>query len=129
MKAPTCYCGAPTKLRSSVHGKFYGCTRWPECDGLVGCHPGTEVPLGVPADKATREARRMAHDRFDALWEPMGRDRSRYRSAAYRWLSEELGVLEAHMGEMDRETALRVVELCEDMEPEDLHEWMEEPVL
>lgn len=128
MKAPTCFCGSTMRLRDGKWGKWWSCPRYPECDGAVGCHPGTQTPLGTPADKATREARRMAHERFDALWEPMGRDRSRYRSAAYRWLASELDLDEAHMGEMDRETALRVVELCEGMEPEDLHEWMEEPV-
>lgn len=124
MTGPTCYCGAPTRLKTSRYGPFWSCTRWPECDGVVGCHPGTETPLGVPADKETRAARKAAHDAFDALWEPMERERNHYRTAAYRWLGEELGINDPHMGEMDRDTALQVVELCGDMGPEDLEDYL-----
>ncbi len=125
MKPPTCYCGSPTRLRNSRYGKFYSCVRWPECDGTVGCHPGTEIPLGTVADKATKAARIKAHDAFDALWTPMDRQRRRYRTAAYRWLGEQLRIEYPHVGEMDRETALRVVELCEGMGPEDLEDWLD----
>lgn len=124
VKAPTCYCGSPTRLRESKHGPFYGCTRWPECDGTVGCHPGTTKPLGTPADKATKAARIKAHEALDALWEPMEKERRRYRDAAYRMLAEELDIDEPHIGEMDEATALRVVEVCEGLGPEDLEEWL-----
>lgn len=124
--APTCYCGAPARLRTSRFGPFWGCTRYPECDGVVGCHPGTEKPLGELADKATRTARKEAHDAFDALWKPMEPECGRYRRAAYRWLGEELDLDDPHMGEMDRETALAVVEACEGMGPEDLEDWLDD---
>lgn len=123
MSAHTCYCGSPTVLRRSRYGPFGACARR-DCDGLVGCHPGTEKPLGTPADKETRSARKAAHDAFDALWEPMEQKRSRYRKAAYAWLGEGLGIDDPHMGEMDRETALRVVELCDGMGPEDLEDYL-----
>ena len=126
MSKPTCYCGAPAKLRSSVHGHFWSCSRWPHCDGKVGCHPGTMTPLGTLANQATSQARIKAHRALDALWEPMGKDRARFRGLAYRWLERELDIEDPHIGEMDEETALRVVELCEDMGPEDLLEAFEE---
>lgn len=38
-------------------------------DTYVGCHPGTEDPLGFPADAALREARILLHlRRIDPLW-------------------------------------------------------------
>lgn len=123
-QAPTCYCGSPTKLRQSRYGHFYGCSRYPECDGLVGCHPGTTTPLGHPADKKTRNARREAHEALDGLWQPMGSQAKHYREAAYRWLAEEFGQDEVHIGEMDFEECQEVIELCEGMGPEDLRERM-----
>jgi hypothetical protein len=38
-------------------------------DTYVGCHPGTETPLGFPADAGLREARMLLHrNRIDPLW-------------------------------------------------------------
>ena len=125
MTSPTCYCGSPSVLRKSRYGQFWACSRGYDCDGLVGCHPGTKTPLGVLADKPTRDARKQAHDAFDGLWEPMGSESRTYRAAAYRWLAEELDIDEPHMGAMDRETALHVVEMCEGMDPDDLDDWLE----
>jgi ssDNA-binding Zn-finger/Zn-ribbon topoisomerase 1 len=112
-----CYCGADARLRRSKYGPFWSCSLWPECDGTVGCHPGTTTPLGTLADKATRQARIKAHDAFDALWQPLGKS---YRATAYRMLAEELEVDEAHMGEMSREDCERVVEWAEALGPEDV---------
>lgn len=92
----------------------------------MGCHPGTDTPLGHMADKATRQARKRAHDVFDALWKPMGSEASRYRAAAYAWLADELGEDDPHMGDMDRATALQVVDLCQGMGPEDVEEYLED---
>lgn len=119
MKGPACYCGSNTVLRRSSYGPFWGCERWPECDGLVGCHPGSTTPLGTPADQATRSARRTAHEAFDALWAEAG---SSARSAAYRWLAETLGLTEdeCHMAHMDIETCEAVIAAVEQMEPEAL---------
>ena len=119
MTNPTCYCGAPARLRKSRYGPFWSCSRWPECDGTVGCHPGTTTPLGSLADKETRQARKRAHDAFDVLWKPLGRE---YRATAYRMLADELELDEAHMGEMSREECERVVEWSEGMGPEDVEE-------
>jgi len=39
---PECpLCGAPTKLRKSYRGQFYGCSTFPECRGTVNLN---EVP-------------------------------------------------------------------------------------
>ena len=120
---PVCFCGRTGVLRESRYGWFWSCPDR-QCDGLVGCHPGTKVPLGTMAGKATRQARKAAHDAFDALWQPMGRQRKIYRSAAYAWLAEAMGVPDIHIGTMTRAQAEQVVELCEGMGPEDVEEWV-----
>lgn len=98
-------CGAPMKLRESRYGPFYGCTRYPACEGTHGAHPDGS-PLGEPADRETREARMQAHESFDRLWEdapklecyspPTAPDarkkalkaiRGAARGRAYRWLA------------------------------------------
>ncbi len=87
------------------------------CGAYVGCHLGTDRPLGTPAGPATRAARQAAHGALDPLWRlKMKRDqcgKNEARSAAYKWLAGQLGVpLSAcHIGRMDQETALRVVEI------------------
>lgn len=78
MAAPICpTCGTAARLtdgreiyqhRPDLADKpIWACT---VCeDTYVGCHPGTEEPLGFPADAALREARILLHHRrIDPLW-------------------------------------------------------------
>lgn len=83
-------CGAPMELRmsSKFDRPFYGCSRWPECDGTHGAH-ADGAPKGFPANKATRKARIRAHMIFDQVWK---RRLVRSRSAAYNWMRQELGL-------------------------------------
>lgn len=75
----------------------------------VGCHPGTENPLGFPADAALREARMMLHhSRIDPLWKTADRcgsyapedERARKqiqraaRVRVYRFLADRMGLTE-----------------------------------
>jgi len=121
-EAPTCYCGSPMHLRDGKWGKFWGCSDWPQCDGLVACHKGTSTPRGKATNKATRDARIRAHAAFDALWEPMGRD---WRGRAYRWLAEQVGhdAGELHIGYSGLEMCQQIIEVCEGAGPEDIVEW------
>ena len=115
---PVCpYCGKPSALvggdtvyphRPDLNEKnFYLC--YP-CNARVGCHPGTTKPLGRLANAELRVAKIAAHAAFDPMW----RDGSRKRKAAYKWLAEQLGVdvNACHIGEFDVETCRRVVEAC-----------------
>ncbi len=118
MSTLTCpECGAPMRLLETPKfkdnlgrpKKFYGCTNYPECKGTHGAHPDGR-PLGTPADAETKQARRYAHDAFDAHC-------IKYDLTAdegYSWLAGVLGVPEdeAHMGQMDKETCEAVVGLC-----------------
>lgn len=101
-------CGAPMVLRDSRFGKFYGCSRYPVCKGTHGAHPDGS-PLGLPADCATRRARILAHEEFDRLW----KGGTMKRNAAYRWLSEQMGMprRECHIGSFDADTCLVVVQI------------------
>lgn len=93
------------------------------CGAYVGCHPGTEIPLGYPGGLETRRARSAAHAAFDPLWrekarrEKMGAGKA--RRLGYKWLGEQLGLEPAacHISHMNAATALRVVELCPKLKP------------
>lgn len=117
MKAPVCpYCGTPSRLSSGrevypyranlAHKWFWACFM---CEAWVGCHPGTKNPLGRLANKSLRDAKRAAHDHFDALWYSGAMSRKQ----AYAWLAGKLGipVRECHIGMFDEAMCARVVAL------------------
>lgn len=60
------------------------------CKAWVGCHPGTEKPLGGLANKELRDLKMEAHRFFDPLWkkkiEKEGCSKGFARRAAYKWL-------------------------------------------
>lgn len=113
--APICpYCGRKAILEndSAIYGRSYGkqlwlCRNFPRCDAYVGCHVGTDVPLGRMANKELREAKKKAHAAFDSLW----RTGKMSRAIAYKWLAEKMGMLlaECHIGMFDVEDCERVV--------------------
>jgi ssDNA-binding Zn-finger/Zn-ribbon topoisomerase 1 len=92
-------------LRDGRHGKFWGCSKYPECKGAHGAHPDGR-PLGVPADKETKQARIKAHAAFDQMW----KTREMSRTQAYQWLCEALGLAkdEAHIGKFTKEQCARL---------------------
>ena len=103
---PTCYCGEEMVLRSSRYGNFWGCSNYPECDGVVGCHSDTS-PLGTPANKETRQMRQVAHEVFDNWWP------TRYgtRKEAYEWMEENAP--KPHIAEMDYDECEDLIEMLE----------------
>jgi hypothetical protein len=108
------YCLKPAKLvggnviyphrHDLFDKKFYLCS---PCNAYVGCHPGTDKPLGRLADKELREAKSAAHRVFDPLW----KSKKMKRSHAYGLLAGKLGISKAkcHIGMFDVETCKRVV--------------------
>ena len=97
LKCPEC--DGVLVLKDSRFGKFYGCMNWPKCDVTHGAHDdGT--PLGIPANKATREARMRAHEEFDTLWKGHRMTRGR----AYEWMRQVMSLSEdeAHIGKLDQ---------------------------
>jgi ssDNA-binding Zn-finger/Zn-ribbon topoisomerase 1 len=98
------------QLKKSRYGHFYGCEKWPDCDYTHGAHPDG-APMGSPADKETRQARRRAHAAFDTLWQSGGMK----RREAYRWMQEALGLSEdeAHIAKFDAETCEQLIDAVE----------------
>ncbi|MBB4635890.1 zinc-finger-containing protein [Longimicrobium terrae] len=118
-RPPSCpYCLRPSRFLASsaplYHGHDYGPVYVCEpCGAWVGCHRGTERPLGRLANAELRRAKVQAHDAFDRVWRS-GDDHPRARGEAYRRLAELLGIepSQCHIGMMDVEDCRRVVEAC-----------------
>lgn len=112
------YCQQTTKLvnglkiyphRSDLgHKKFYLCE---PCDAYVGCHDGTNVPLGTPANAELRSARKRAHAVFDPIW----KEGHLTRGAAYKWLTSKLCATgQIHIGQSDLPTCLLIENVCKE---------------
>jgi hypothetical protein len=95
--------------------KFWHCE---SCKAWVGCHDGTDVPLGRLANAALRHAKMEAHAVFDPLWRAKiaktGMPKGRARAKAYAWLSRQLGTPpeKTHIGMFDEATCRRVKDVC-----------------
>lgn len=109
-------CGKmPTKVsgeviyphRQDLHDRWY----WKcECGAYVGCHGGTDRPLGSPAGPDLRRARMVAHYAFDPIW----RNGFMRRGEAYAWLGREIGkpTNEVHISWMTIPEAEEVTRIC-----------------
>lgn len=99
-------CGAPMTLRGSKYGPFYGCSRYPACEGTHGAHPDGS-PLGVPADELTEKWRGRVHELFDPLWKEHGYE----REEAYRLLAERMEIPreETHVAMFDIERCKQAI--------------------
>lgn len=99
---------------------IYGrpCGDWPmayycsACEAAVGCHPGTNIPLGRMADKRTRQLRAVAHKHFDPLW----RSGAMSRTEAYKLLSKLLNIPheKCHISQLDAEQLRIVIAHCKE---------------
>lgn len=81
------------------------------CKAHVGCHPGTQEPLGFAADAQTRKARMTLHsEMLDPIWKTAPKKRrSATRNAVYAFLSRAMG--------LDRDethTGMWTIEQCRD---------------
>jgi hypothetical protein len=79
------------------------------CGAYVGCHPGTDKPLGRLATAELRRAKMAAHAAFDPIW----KSKTVKRGSAYRWMADQLGIAhsDCHIGEFDESTCNRVVQI------------------
>ncbi len=109
---PYCLQEAEFVDSSVVYGKSYGyiylCT---PCNAYVGVHEATNKPLGTLADKATREARKIAHRAFDNIWQR----HLMKRKHAYHELAKRMGVREIHIGESDAATCVKITDIAQRM--------------
>ena len=75
--------------RPDLAGKWFW--RCVPCGAYVGCHPGTQNPLGRLADAALRRAKQRVHRVLDPLW----KSGKMSRKDAYKQLSDRLGIASA----------------------------------
>lgn len=117
MKCP--YCGGGVKLVSSSvvykskklqKNKVWVCENYPTCDAYVGCHPGTEIPLGRLANEHLRNLKVEAHRQFDPIWKCSLMS----RNEAYAWLADMLGLdpKDCHIGMFSPEVCKKVINIC-----------------
>lgn len=101
--------GASTDRLGLANENIYLCQN---CNARVGCHKGTNRPLGNVANEVLRLKRVETHQAFDAFW----KQRRMSRTRAYKWLAEQLGLPEggAHIGEFEMDQCQRVIALCRD---------------
>jgi len=116
MKPHCPYCNKPAALVRGVKLyprrkdlsalKFWACM---PCGAWVGCHKGTENPLGRLANAELRLWKQNAHSVFDPLW----RSGEMPRHAAYRWLQDAMHLTpaQAHIGLFDVPACKEVVRL------------------
>lgn len=102
-------CGSPrVALQNTRFMNFKRVQRWSliwfcsDCAAFVGCHEGTDIPLGYMANLTTREARYRAHQVFDKLWRNGG---AMLRADAYDWMAMTLNIPheKAHIGMLNAE--------------------------
>lgn len=107
------YCGKPAALVDDevIYGRSYGHKAYwcKPCDAYVGCHKGTETPMGRLANRELRKWKMRAHAAFDMIW------KCRYmrRYNAYAWLAEELNIPaeQCHIGMFDVDMCKKVIEV------------------
>ena len=100
-----CICGSEMILRSSKYGKFWGCIRFPECRNTHGAHPNGK-PLGIPADKETRELRIIVHALLD---EKFNYKTKNGRKAMYKWLKENTAL--GHISMTMKDELIRIMNI------------------
>jgi ssDNA-binding Zn-finger/Zn-ribbon topoisomerase 1 len=112
-------CGAPMVLRTTTKylnkdgspRKFWGCSRYPECQGTHSAHQNSGKPMGVPADKETKMWRQKAH----ALFDPYVAKWFEKRSDGYVFLRNIMGLSEseAHVAKFNIDQCKKLIALLE----------------
>lgn len=108
------HCGSDCRLTDGREiyphrGDLYEKPVWKcdECNATVGCHPDTTIPLGYAANKETRRARSLLHEKMlDPLWKNAPGDDGDKRAArrkVYKYLTAQLGIehSQCHTGMFD----------------------------
>jgi hypothetical protein len=113
------------------------------CGGYVGCHPGTQKPLGIPANAELRQARMLLHERIiDPIWKTAdqlpdyrpedGLARHRIRQTArvrvYSFLADRLGIdrKACHTGMFDLEQCRAAWRALRGVTYQQIREWAHE---
>jgi hypothetical protein len=80
-----------------------------DCLAYVGCHRGTDIPLGLMANRDTRHGRYMAHQVLDPLWR--GKRAIADRAEVYAWIAAYLSIAPevAHISMLNEEQCNRLI--------------------
>ena len=118
---PTCGAFARLTQRAEMDKNppeawVFVCENYPRCDSYVGCHRGTQTPLGTLAGPELRLLRRRAHSALDWHWKRKG---GVSRDEAYRMLAEVLEAPfgEAHIGSCNEEQCRLIVQVFNGLRP------------
>jgi hypothetical protein len=78
-----------------------------DCRASVGCHFGTNIPLGKMATKEIRILRKQAHEAFDVFWNTGLMS----RSEAYLWLADklEIEISECHISWLSKDRLIEAI--------------------
>ena len=71
--------------RQDLHDLFFW--KCDDCGNYVGCHKGTQTPLGNIPTQALKKARREIHKILDPIW----KNKQMTRRTVYKELSKNLG--------------------------------------
>jgi hypothetical protein len=119
------YCFMPASL---VYGdRVYGSAKYAyllfwycsSCQAWVGCHKGTNNPLGRLANKELRTLKLKGHDLFDPIWKQAWKlrrgSKSIHRGAAYKWLANSINISfeDCHFGMMSEEQLTIAIDFLE----------------
>ena len=93
--------------------KLYVCHNYPACNTYVAAHPGTNQPMGVPANGDLRNLRIQAHRKFDRIWQTG----IMTRENAYRWFADSFGLSlkDAHIGMCSEYRCKELIRLCDEV--------------
>lgn len=115
------HCGAAMILRPAAEiyrdcqndRKLYVCHNYPACNTYVAAHPGTNQPMGVPANGDLRNLRIQAHRKFDRIWQTG----IMTRENAYRWFADSFGLRlkDAHIGMCSEYRCKELIRLCDEV--------------
>jgi hypothetical protein len=99
--------GDAAKRLGLEHEKIYQCQN---CNARVGCHKGTNRPLGNVANEVLRLKRMETHQVFDAFWSSHGMSRTQ----GYKWLASQMNLSETrtHIGGFEMDQCQQVIDLC-----------------
>jgi hypothetical protein len=86
--------------------QFYGCQKWPHCNGIMTLHPDGSV-MATPCDDETKRTRQEAHETFDRFW----LHGLMSRREAYRKMSVVLNLptADAHIGFLNADQCRQVI--------------------
>lgn len=118
---PCVECGANMVLKRGRLGLFYGCVRYPSCNGLLPALPDGR-PRGAPRSRALQRARNEIHIEIARL---VKGDVGPTKGRVYEWLADAMSMSPrtCHASKFGVVDASRAVILLRNATPQAIHEW------